>query len=802
MPKLVLKNSLAALASVFTLFAVILCLADAITVPSPIRSLMRWDNGQIDVITVARGDVLELAGVKERDRVVAFDGQGFSFRFDFPGQYRRHPPGDRVVFTVLRNGEKLDLPVVLPRNLTPWRATRLAIPLFAIFSLGVGVYFWRPEVSGGLLFLFSCLGPCLYVAGTATGLVANNWFGKLYIFSFGVLSSLSWALILHFSLVFPEPRKLHRRLKMGLPLFYAIALLVGLQYFVPVFGPEWERHTVGPDQMRSILFLFVVSEALAFLLAAGCMTLVSFRGSTLRVRGQARLVAIGLVLELILWLGLYEIPLLTRQEPLIDQFTLASLTLITPLFIAAAIVRYRMFDIDLLARQRLIYGGASGLVLGLFVLLLGGAGWLIGSIAGAGDPGLIGLAGAVAGAGAAALQPLRVMGHQIVDRVLYRKSYDYRAALTEIAGRLSGFLDAGELAQYLEVRIDELLGPTWQMTILRTGDGHSYVIRSGAAAPTEFCSGDAAQVWTERLRLRQHPFRPDRGQWIGGPLPELVAPMVLGESVVGMLALGPRRADVPYRTEDHDFLATLASLAGAVFERTRLLDERAFRERLALVGSATASLIHEIKNPLAGIQSTATVLRRRLAADPRSQELSDIILREVDRLGGSVLNVLSWIRPQRPQPAPVDLAALLSQLVQLVGPDFAPAAVAVEVKLDESLPMVWGDPARLQQLFLNLLLNAKEAMPRGGTVLVEAGGAFDGKGRVAGAEVRFADQGAGFSSEVLARAFEPFFTTKRLGTGLGLANVKKIAEEHGGTITLGNRPEGGGLVSVRLPESR
>jgi signal transduction histidine kinase len=256
---------------------------------------------------------------------------------------------------------------------------------------------------------------------------------------------------------------------------------------------------------------------------------------------------------------------------------------------------------------------------------------------------------------------------------------------------------------------------------------------------------------------------------------------------------------VPYLPEDLDALATLANLAGPVFERGLLLEERALGERLAAVGGASSALLHELKNPLAAIQSTAAVLRRRLPDDARGRELTEVIEGEAQRLHEAAAQVLSFVKPGSvAERESVNLAPLLQALAAAVHPSFEAGSVRVQVEVS-SRAAVEGNPERLRRLFLNLFLNAREAMPAGGRVRVTASEvpAPDGP-RVA---VHVGDEGPGFSPEVLASPFTPFRTTKRLGTGLGLPNVRRVAEEHGAEVLLENRPEGGARVTVLFPSA-
>jgi two-component system NtrC family sensor kinase len=176
-----------------------------------------------------------------------------------------------------------------------------------------------------------------------------------------------------------------------------------------------------------------------------------------------------------------------------------------------------------------------------------------------------------------------------------------------------------------------------------------------------------------------------------------------------------------------------------------------------------------------------------------------VIEGEAQRLHEAAAQVLSFVRPGAvAERERVVLAPLLQALAAAVQPSFEAGRVTVDVEIP-GCTAVDGNPERLRRLFLNLLLNAREAMPAGGRVRVSAFEVPAPNGsRLA---VRVDDDGAGFPREVLERPFVPFRTTKRLGTGLGLPNVRRVAEEHGAEVLIENRPEGGARVTVLFPSA-
>ncbi len=216
--------------------------------------------------------------------------------------------------------------------------------------------------------------------------------------------------------------------------------------------------------------------------------------------------------------------------------------------------------------------------------------------------------------------------------------------------------------------------------------------------------------------------------------------------------------------------------------------------QLATVGELAASLAHEIKNPLAGIQGAVQILLDRAGPGDPHREIFEAILQQVDRLGHTVRELLDFARPMPPQFEPGALNEVVERVAGLVGKDPAAARTILTKELAEDLPAVWMDEAQISQVLLNIMLNAVQVMPDGGRVTVRT--SHDGPGHVM-AEV--VDTGPGIPAEVLPQIFKPFFTTKHKGGGLGLAICDRIVRDHGGTIQATSGEGGGARFSVYLP---
>lgn len=217
-------------------------------------------------------------------------------------------------------------------------------------------------------------------------------------------------------------------------------------------------------------------------------------------------------------------------------------------------------------------------------------------------------------------------------------------------------------------------------------------------------------------------------------------------------------------------------------------------DRLATVGELAAGLVHELRNPLAGIAGALHVLAGRLASGDDSHALLADVQVQIARMNGTLTNLLHHARPPQPQRIEVEINAVLDQSLQ-----FLPrGGIEVVRRFGSRLPPVQVDPTLLHQAFLNILVNARQAMPRGGRLTLETGPA-NGQGR--GVEITISDTGTGIAPEHLDRIFQPFFTTKSQGTGLGLAIAARVVEQHGGRIAVESRAGAGATFRVVLPET-
>ena len=273
-----------------------------------------------------------------------------------------------------------------------------------------------------------------------------------------------------------------------------------------------------------------------------------------------------------------------------------------------------------------------------------------------------------------------------------------------------------------------------------------------------------------------------RGPRIFGP--ELID---LAEATCGQLALSIANARL-YES----LWMSYAELAAARAEMVK-------RERLAALGELAAIVAHEVRNPLGAIVNAVTTLRRLLKVEGDPALLLDILSEESDRLNRMVADLLDFTRPRDPILQPEDVGRVVLDALEAARIQGGPEAQAVSfrVEVEQDLPPVHMDRRLIRQALVNVFVNALHAMPQGGEVKVRGRRELhDNREHV---RIDVSDKGMGIPTELLHRVFEPFFTTKAQGTGLGLAVVRRILEEHRGEIAVDSAPGRGTTFTIRLP---
>lgn len=286
----------------------------------------------------------------------------------------------------------------------------------------------------------------------------------------------------------------------------------------------------------------------------------------------------------------------------------------------------------------------------------------------------------------------------------------------------------------------------------------------------------------------------------------ICVPLISLNRLTGFVLLGTSGLGPPDQ-QRLDLLLLLAGQAALALENAALYAQQRDRlarlhraERLATAGKLAAGVAHEIRNPLTSIRSTIQYLQGRLEEDQMKKEMIGGLLEEIDRIDQTVSDLLDLSKPREFDPQEMDVIGLLDQVATLVTVQANKRGVKIERRLAGQPLLLLGDENKLKEVFLNLGLNALQAMEKGGLLRIEAREIRSNGGLHRGwAEIRILDTGEGIPSEDLNVVFDPFYTTKSGGTGLGLAICHSIVQLHEGEIEFQELSGWGACAVVRLP---
>ncbi|UCE07956.1 MAG: histidine kinase, partial [bacterium] len=296
---------------------------------------------------------------------------------------------------------------------------------------------------------------------------------------------------------------------------------------------------------------------------------------------------------------------------------------------------------------------------------------------------------------------------------------------------------------------------------------------------------------------------------------DFIFPLIAMNRVTGLVCLSPKISGARFNREEIELLTTLLGQVSLAFENAYLYQQQKSRlrkmyraDRLATLGQLAAGAAHEIRNPLTSIRSTIQYLLKAIQEDNKKELVSGLIA-EVDRINEIIEGLLSFSKPGKPETEKTNLDSLLEQTLSLVATSAKKRKIEIDYNFNTFEKILKADPAQLKQVFLNIIINALQAMNEGGRLQIsvelrsrESQFAAESKNSF---YITFEDNGEGIPKEDLEHVFDPFFTTKKDGTGLGLSISYGIIQQHSGDIEIESlskedRPEGHGTkVRIMLP---
>jgi signal transduction histidine kinase len=286
---------------------------------------------------------------------------------------------------------------------------------------------------------------------------------------------------------------------------------------------------------------------------------------------------------------------------------------------------------------------------------------------------------------------------------------------------------------------------------------------------------------------------------------EVSIPLILKDQLIGMINLSHKFNKDIYSHEDIELLSTLSNQTAIAIENARLYEDlkksksymrRA--DRLASLGTLTAGLAHEIRNPLVAIKTFTQLLPERLEDEEFKSHFINIASAEVDRISSLINELLDFARPSEPKLEFEDINAILDGMILLVSTETKKKQINIAKNYASELPPLQIDREQIKQVFLNILLNSIEATPEKGKIIVKTR-SFEKPGGESYIQIEFTDNGRGIPAEHLEEIFTPFFTTKDKGSGLGLSISHQIVQDHRGYIDVESELNRGTSFFINLP---
>lgn len=321
----------------------------------------------------------------------------------------------------------------------------------------------------------------------------------------------------------------------------------------------------------------------------------------------------------------------------------------------------------------------------------------------------------------------------------------------------------------------------------------------------------------KHLIISRHPdivsyFPPEEQEIIRQLGAELILPLKIMNQINGTIFLGKKTDGAPFTEQELNLLSILINQATFAIEHASLYEQQTERlkkmyrtDRLATLGELAAGAAHEIRNPLTAIRSTIQYLSKDFSADPVKSEMVTELISEVERINKIVQGLLSFARPSDLNTSDINIEQLINQTLLLVTNTLRKQNVEVEFEYFTDNTTIQGDAEQLKQVFLNIILNAVEAMgknppERSRTLIIsiEKGTPINTHSRYL--IISFEDSGKGIEQKNIENVFNPFFTTKEEGTGLGLAICYGIINRHEGEIEVKSVPDKGTCMNIKLPQ--
>lgn len=718
--------------------------------------------------------------------------------------------GGVVNYEVLRDGQRLTLPIRLaPVSFQSilGRWTPQLIVALCFFATGTFVFWKRPHELPARLLMLICVTTALQHVGDGYGFqyaaLPWRWPFWLHLVNEFATFSLTYSSVCYLALTFPTTNSLVKRFPHLVPVVLYTAFPM-TRTAAAMTSPSW-----GVALVRAGVTGTVVSICLIAIAATALIRSIRVARDPV-TRAQLRwIVWVGGLAFSIALVG-QLLPLILTGESLIPPAITTILSVVIPFVFGVAILRYRLWDIDVIINRTLVYGSLT------IVLSLGY--WGIVTVLQQAFRALTGQQSPVAVAVSTLLiailfRPLRHRIQTFIDRRFYREKVDFRQAFLVFSQEVRTIIDLPDLLQVLVQRVTELLHVEYGAVFLLAEDGTSRQARVHDLLPKTSATLSLDRATLSRLRggetisQPRHPTFPF--------LVPLLALRMERQSLMGVLALGPRLAGQDYARDDRTLLQGLADQAGTAIHVAQLIEEKQAeinRKEAAEAASQTkdtflTTISHELRTPLSAIIGYSELLQEEAQDLGQATLIAD--LEKIRVAGRHLLTLVSAILDFSEIEAgkvnlhleTFELVPLLEDVVTISQPLAQANDNTLQVHYPETLGVMHADLTKVRQILLNLLSNAAKFTQQGHiSLMVTYEPADDTPIWVC---FHVVDTGIGMTAAQMTGLFQPFMQVPGArqpgGTGLGLAISQRFCQLMGGEIEMASRPGEGTSFTVRLP---